>query len=576
MDSKATVSLIGFSALGLCFAMQANAFDVIKISSQNQKELQIDSMIKPGIKTFNSSGSVRGSKNTERKLLFKNKNYNLKILNEEADSSGSKHTRYTQTYDGIPLWGRQITQHQKKLPGTRSLLSSVKTKNSFSGQLITGLDADLANIKLPDDFTAQDALELAKAKYKAQYSIAENQELVYENVKSEPVIYTFNDDGVPVLAYHVTFFVDDMEGNKPARPSYLFDAQTKQIIKISNLLRHNRVGTGPGGNEKVGKYYYGKERPKLEIREAQHNECFMTNNKVRTVNLKNGYYGLKTYNFKCYESSDDAVNGAYSPMNDAHHYGEKIYDMYNKWYDKPPLNFKLVMRVHYGKNYENAFWNGSSMTFGDGKDSFYPLVSLDVAAHEISHGFTEQNAKFDIDGQPGALDESFSDMAAKASEYFDKGKNDWTLGGDVTKESNPLRYLDEPTKDGESIADARDYNFLLDVHNASGVFNKAFYLLSTSTNWTTKKAFDVFVHANKYYWTPNSTFTDAALGAVNSADDLGYRTEDLIGVFKQVGIGCTEEACSNLPDDRSKAHKMDVDEPLSDDELINPAELEFK
>ena len=44
------------------------------------------------------------------------------------------------------------------------------------------------------------------------------------------------------------------------------------------------------------------------------------------------------------------------------------------------------MKVHYSKNYENAYWDGSSMTFGDGKNTFYPLVSLDVSSHEIAHG----------------------------------------------------------------------------------------------------------------------------------------------------------------------------------------------
>ena len=87
--------------------------------------------------------------------------------------------------------------------------------------------------------------------------------------------------------------------------------------------------------------------------------------------------------------------------------------MYRNWYNTAPLSFKLKMRVHYSRNYENAFWDGSQMTFGDGATTFYPLVSLDVAAHEVSHGFTEQNSGLVYSGQSGGINEAFSDMAGK-------------------------------------------------------------------------------------------------------------------------------------------------------------------
>lgn len=70
----------------------------------------------------------------------------------------------------------------------------------------------------------------------------------------------------------------------------------------------------------------------------------------------------------------DATNGAHSPINDAHHFGSVVHDMYNTWLGAPPLSFSLVMNVHYGRNYENAFWNGSSTNFGDGARYFYPLT----------------------------------------------------------------------------------------------------------------------------------------------------------------------------------------------------------
>ena len=75
-------------------------------------------------------------------------------------------------------------------------------------------------------------------------------------------------------------------------------------------------------------------------------------------------------------------------------------------------------QVHYSNSFENAFWNGQQMTFGDGRNRFYPLVSLDVTAHEVSHGFTEQNSGLVYRNQSGGMNEAFSDMAGEAAEYY--------------------------------------------------------------------------------------------------------------------------------------------------------------
>ena len=126
--------------------------------------------------------------------------------------------------------------------------------------------------------------------------------------------------------------------------------------------------------------------------------------------------------------------------------------MYSGWYNTAPISQKLRMRVHYSNNYENAFWDGSQMTFGDGASTFYPLVSLDVSSHEVSHGFTEQNSGLRYAGQSGGINEAFSDMAGEAAEYFMKGSNDWLVGADIFKQAEgSLRYMEDPTRDGRSI-----------------------------------------------------------------------------------------------------------------------------
>lgn len=524
---------LGISSLGITIFLQANALNVVNLSSQNADELNLDNI------TFSSL--FRGASD-QRNISYKNQSYDLKLVSSKTDKNGKSHTRYVQTYNGIPVYGRQIVHHKD---AARFAFGPSKAK--YTGQLITDLNNDLAGVQVASGFDNSSALAMAKQLHNSKQKIVDTSKLIYENESAELMVYTQDAKDKPKLVYRVSFFVDDKDGNMPARPTYLINASTKEVEKSWNALMHDRVVTGPGGNEKIGKFIYGEDAPKLDVRETRRGECFFTNSKVRTVNLNNGYMGAKTYHFECYDNAEKEVNGAYSPLNDAHYYGEQVFNMYHDWYDKAPLTFKLIMRVHYGNSYENAFWNGSSMTFGDGRNYFYPLVSMDVVGHEVSHGYTEQNSNLEYMGQSGGINESFSDMAGKASEYYTFGKNTWGIGDDITKGDEPLRYMDTPEKDGTSIGDARDYYEWLDVHYSSGVFNKAFYLLATSNGWNTKKAFDVFVHANTYYWIPTSDYVDAALGSVYSAEDLGFDMDVVADVFKKVGIECTDDSCKVMP-----------------------------
>jgi vibriolysin len=226
-------------------------------------------------------------------------------------------------------------------------------------------------------------------------------------------------------------------------------------------------------------------------------------------------------------------------LNDAQFFGNVIFDMYNAYVGTNPLTFQLTMKVHYSNNYENAFWDGSAMTFGDGATTFYPLVSLDVSSHEVSHGFTEQNSGLVYSNQSGGMNEAFSDMAGEAAEAFDRGSNDFWVGYDIFKSGNgALRYMDNPTNDGRSIDHASDYYSGLDVHYSSGVYNKAFHLLATTSGWNTQMAFQVMARANQVYWTSNSTYNTGACGVADAATDLGYSSADVDAAMASVGVVC--------------------------------------
>jgi pseudolysin/vibriolysin len=178
------------------------------------------------------------------------------------------------------------------------------------------------------------------------------------------------------------------------------------------------------------------------------------------------------------------------------------------------------------------------MYFGDGATTFYPLVSLDVAAHEVSHGFTQQNSNLTYSGQSGGINEAFSDMAGEAAEYFSRGKNDFLVGSEIFKNGVALRYMATPTKDGRSIDNASKFVTGMDVHYSSGVYNKAFYTLATKAGWNTSKAFQVMADANRLYWTASTTFNKGACGVQQAATNRGYPVADVKAAFTAVGVTC--------------------------------------
>ena len=268
----------------------------------------------------------------------------------------------------------------------------------------------------------------------------------------------------------------------------------------------------------------------------------MNSGDVITVNLNQRYdnSSVTPFRFACPYNDYKAINGAFAPLNDAHYFGNLVFQMYGSWFGglRPLNERKLYMKVHYGNGYENAFWDGQAMTFGDGRSRFYPLVSLDVSAHEVSHGFTELNSGLVYEGQSGGINEAFSDMAGEAAEYFMKGSNDWKVGADIFKGSGALRYMDQPSRDGASIEHAAQYHDGIDVHHSSGVYNRAFYLLSRTPGWNTRKAFEVFVDANRFYWTETSSFAQGACGVIRSAQNRSYGSAEVVAAFAAVGVSC--------------------------------------
>jgi Zn-dependent metalloprotease len=203
-------------------------------------------------------------------------------------------------------------------------------------------------------------------------------------------------------------------------------------------------------------------------------------------------------------------------------------------------------RVHYGTNYANAFWDGTKMTYGDGNGTqFGPLVSLDVAGHEMSHGVTENTAGLTYSGESGGLNEATSDIFGTMVEFYAANANDpgdYKIGEEFDLASGSgFRRMDNPIADGSSPNCYSTNTKNLDVHYSSGVGNHFFYLLaegsgaktingiahssptcngSTITGIGRDAAQRIWFRALDVYMTSGTTYAQARTATLNAASDL--------------------------------------------------------
>ncbi|MFZ6813109.1 M4 family metallopeptidase [Undibacterium sp. Rencai35W] len=450
----------------------------------------------------------------------------LQAVRSQTYANGKVVTRYQQFHQGVPVWGEGVVEHV--VPGA--------AQPALAGAMLSNLGNDLPTAR--PLYSASQALTLAKTQ--ARVNSTENEQ--------SKLHIQLGANNVAQLIYVISF-LDTSNPNKPSRPHFIIDANTGAVLQKWEGIAHTLSGTGPGGNAKTGQYEYGTTAGYgyLDVL-VSGSTCKLSSTNVDTYNMNNATSGSGTlHSFTCPRNTVKTVNGAYSPMNDAHYFGNQVFNMYQTYLGVRPISQKLMMRVHYGSAYENAFWDGTAMNFGDGASTFYPLTALDVTGHEISHGFTEQNSNLTYSGMSGGMNEAFSDMAGEAVKYYVKGTNDFKVGVDIFKASGALRYMYNPPLDGGSIDNAANYTSSLDVHYSSGVYNKAFYLLATKTGWNTRKAFEVMADANRLYWTAGSTFNQGACGVEKAAGNRGYTVADVTSAFSAVGVSCATTTPTATP-----------------------------
>jgi len=443
-------------------------------------------------------------------------NASLEARASAINVRGTRTVKMQQMYKGVPVYGGVITVDQ----------DAAGNALAAQGEVATNVGFDLASVTP----ALRGAEAIAKLKQRHGLNALSAGALSTRNEKAD--LYVQANGGTARLVYLTSYFSDN--NGHPTRPHAIIDANTGAVLEQWEGLTHANAG-GPGGNQKTGQYTYGSNKPYMNVTQSG-TTCSMTNSKNKTVNLNGGTSGTTAFSFTCPTNTVKQINGAYSPLNDAHYFGGVIYDMYTAYLGRSPLTFQLVQRVHYSSSYENAFWDGSQMNYGDGASTFYPLVSLDVASHEISHGFTEQNSNLQYSGQSGGMNEAFSDMSGEAAEFYDRGAANYLVGSEIFKASGALRYMCTPTQDGGSIDNAANYRSGMDVHYSSGVYNKAFCLLSKKTGWTVKTAWQAFARANDLYWSATENFNTGAVDVVKAACDLGFNGGDVVAAFTSVGV----------------------------------------
>jgi Zn-dependent metalloprotease len=257
--------------------------------------------------------------------------------------------------------------------------------------------------------------------------------------------------------------------------------------------------------------------------------------------------------------SDTAVNEAYDGAG-------ATYDLYWEIYQRNSLDgngLRLDSTVHYEQQYDNAFWDGQQMVYGDGDGQLFNrfTISVDVIGHELTHGVTQYTSNLNYSNQPGALNESFSDIFGSLVKQHQRGQSaadaDWLIGqGLFTAQVKgvALRSMKEPGtayndpvlgKDPQP-GNMRDYvNTSEDnggVHINSGIPNHAFYLMAVAIGGSAwEKAGMIWYRAARDKFTSNTDFQAASNLTYQTAGELyGQGSQEQQAVkYGWDGVGIT-------------------------------------
>ena len=387
--------------------------------------------------------------------LSKDNAFTVKDVLKDAD--GSTHVRVDRTFKGLPVVGGDLVIHR----------DAAGKVTGHDGMFDGAITVDTAP-KLAKDTAATKGLAAAKAEK------AKDGGLKAPSVVSNKLVIHVDAEGAQQLAYMVK--THGTRGDKtPSRVRSYINAGSGSVIDSFDEIAH---ATGNGIYDR--------------------NVTFTTSGSSGAYQLKNPNTGNYTTDSKNTQSNGTTMtdadnvwgNGSNSNRQsagvDAQFGADKTFEFYKNVMGRNGIwntGAGARSRVHYDNNYSNAFWDGSQMTYGDGANNANPLTEIDVAAHEMTHGVTENTAGLNYSGDAGGLNEASSDILGSAVEWYANLASDvpdYYMGEeiDINGDGSPLRYMDKPSKDGASYDCWSSSVGSADPHFSSGPLNHWFYLAS--------------------------------------------------------------------------------------------------
>jgi bacillolysin len=482
----------------------------------------------------------------EHKALFRMKSPHgeLAIAKTEVDHLGMTHARFQQTVRGVPVAGAELMAHY----------DAVGRLTSIDANYVADIDIDVV-----PKLAVADALALVKADIVA---LSEVDESTLET-DDEGKLVVFAPESRPArLAYQSK--VRALAAKEPAIWVTTIDAKTGEILD-----RYNNLQTIQGQGVGV-------------LSDVKTFEVLENGNGFVMTDAANGVQ-IRTYTARQQQTTpgtqvtsnsatswDTGVPGAGAAV-DAHFNAAAVFKYYKEKHARNAIDGAggaMISTAHFGQNYDNAAWDGRGMLYGDGGQIFRPLsVSLDVVAHEFTHGVTEKTSNLVYQNQPGALNEAVSDIFGAFIEHAvkpDEVKN-WAMGETVVKNGSALRDMRNPqgVDQPQPAHMTRFVNTQQDnggVHINSGIINNAAFLMTSGgTNPVSKvevkygigwdKSEKLWYRANTRYFMQNTNFAQAAQGVLQAAKDVGLTQNEINIVecaFKATGIA--QGTCATLVD----------------------------
>lgn len=481
-------------------------------------------------------------------LPYGNIRNELAVSHSEYDTEGIAHIEFQQMFNNIPVRNAEVQVHF--FPDGTFVVNGRMVHVEINGTITPAIDA----------FTAgQVALSEVEQHHHVVELPADQQEILqYTGPQTSLVWYQL--PGVvreTRLAYEVT-----TRPNFIHRWEYLIDAITGEV-----LLDYDHTCTvGPATAN--GTDLNGSSRT-VNVFEATNGTYYLldasksmyTGPSNTLPGTGDGFIITADWQNNTPSNSDfkeiTSTNNSWSALNvSAHHNAAVAYEYFETAHNHASIDANggdIISFVNVaddnGQGFDNAFWNGAAMFYGNGFQAFKPLAgALDVAGHEMAHGVIQATANLEYEGESGALNESFADIFGVMID-----RDDWTLGEDVVQTqyfpSGALRSMSDPHNGGSSLNDNgfqpkntnEQYTGSDDnggVHINSGIPNYAFYLFATAT--TKAKAEKVYYRALEKYHTRSSKFLDSRLAVVQAAADLyGANSTEVNAAksaFDQVGI----------------------------------------